>query len=505
MPLKTKRRNFLHYLYYILLILIFVASIYIRFKNLGGRSLWLDEAWVANAISESSLQEIIHSSLTAPLFFVFAIHLIVSLFGNNEFFLRLLPCLFGIGTLAIFYLIIRKHAGKMATLISLAMLSFSYNTVHYSQELKQYSAAMFFTILLIFLCEKIIAHNKMHNWILLAFFSIIGLGFDHSIIFIIPPVFVVLFISCLQKQDWKEIFVSGSAVFVFSALLFLFHMRHQISNNLANIQSYWLPYYPKTASFLAFMKWFGRSTHKMFDCFSFPYFPVSLIIIIVGLSLFYKHSKKRFIIYVLLPIFLVLGTSFLQRYPYGGTRVMLFVAPLLYLSFGKGLDFIIIKLKRGGLIVPLLILIVFIAFSPVSTFVKMAKHPFRLEEMRPLLDRLEKRIKPDDKIYVYYGAYEAFKYYYKTKYYRMTDEKNITWGAYHRDDVNQYISDLEKILKKNMRIWILFSHYWEKERIHIIEYFNRIGNLKTKISDTSTLGYLFEITSNFNEPGRTIK
>ncbi len=505
MLLKTKKLKFLHYFHYALLILIFAASIYIRFKNLGGRSLWLDEAWVANAISESSLQKIIQGSLTAPLFFVFTIHLIVTFFANNEFFIRLLPCLFGIGAIAVFYLIIRKHTGKIATLISLGMLSFSYNAIHYSQELKQYTAAMFFTILLIFLCEKIIAHNRMHNWILLVLFCMIGLGFDHSIIFILPPVFVVLLIFCFQNQEWKKLFISGSIVFVFSALFFLFHMRHQISSNLANIQSYWMPYYPKTSSFLVFTKWLSRSTQKMLDFFSFPYFPVSLIIIIVGLSLFYKKSKKRFIIYVLLPVLLVLAASFLQRYPYGGTRLMLFIAPLLYLSFGKGLDFIFIKLRRGRLTVPLLILIVFISFSPVSTFVNMAKHPFRLEEMRPLLDKLERRIRPGDQIYVYYGAYEAFKYYYKTKYYRMVDEKNIIWGEYHRDDMNQYISDLEKALKKDMRIWILFSHYWEKERILIIEYLNQKGNLINKISDTGTLGYLFEITPNSNETQNSLK
>lgn len=497
--MKTKRRNVLHYLYYALLFLVFAASIYIRFKNLGGRSLWLDEAWVANAISESSFQKIIHSSLTAPLFFVFTIHTIVIFFGNNEFFLRLLPCLFGIGTLAVFYLIIRKHTGKAASLISLTMLSFSYNTVHYSQELKQYSGAMFFTILLIFLCERIIARNKMLDWVLLVFISIIGLGFDHSIIFIIPTVFVVLLIFCYQKQEWRKIFISGSAAFAFSVLLFLFHIRDQMLNNLGNIQSYWLPYYPKATSILAILKWLARSTHKMFDFFAFPYFSASLIIIIVGLSLFYKNSKKRFIIYTLLPILLVLGASFLQRYPFGGSRLMLFAAPLLYLSFAKGLNYIIIKLKRSRLGIPLLFLIAFLAFPPVSTFIKMDKNPLRLEEMRPLLEKLEKRIKPEDKIYVYYGAYEAFKYYYNTKYSRMTKEKNIIWGEYHRDDVNKYIADLEKILDKNMRVWILFSHYWEKERIHIIEYLNQRGNLKTKISDKSTLGYLFEITSDSSE------
>lgn len=491
--MKIKKRHLLNHFYFIFLILILAASIYIRFKNLAGRSLWLDEAWVANAITHSNLKELINSSFHAPLFFVSAIHLIVTFFGNNELFLRLLPCLFGIGTLIIFYLIIRKHTGKMATLTSLLLLSFSYNFVHYSQELKQFSGAMFFTILLIYFCERIIAHNKMYDWIMLLLLNVIGIGFDHSIIFIITTVFIVLFISFHQKQYWKKIFVFGSIVFTFSVFFFFFHLRHQISKSLGPAQEYWLSYYPDLTSFSAFIKWLSHSTIKMFNFFSFPYFPVSLIIIIIGLFLFYERSQKRFIIYILLPIILVLAASFLQRYPYGGSRLMLFVAPLLYISFGKGLDFIINKLGRSKLYIPLLLLLVFIVVPPISNFVKMAAQPERLEELRPLLDELQEKVELGDKIYIYYGAVEAFRYYYKTKYYRMIDEKNIIWGDNHRDDINKYALDLEKILKKNMRIWIVFSHYWENERTHIIEYLNHEGKLKMDISSIGTAAYLFVI------------
>lgn len=491
--MKIRKHHSSNYLYFFILILVLAASIYIRFKNLAGRSLWLDEAWVANALMQSDLKELISSSFHAPLFFVFTIHLIITFFGNNEFFLRLLPCLFGIGTLIVFYLIIKKHTCKPAALISLLLLSFSYNAVHYSQELKQYSSAMFFAILLIYLCERIIAADKMRDWIILLLISLLGIGFDHSIIFIIPAVLIVLAISSHQKKNWKKTFVFGSVVFAFSSLFFLFHLRHQISKSLVSAQTYWMSYYPDTSSFSSFVKWLSSSTHKMFNFFSFPYFPVSLIIVVIGLALFYKNSRKRFIVYVLSPIILVLAVSFIQRYPYGGSRLMLFVSPILYLSFGKGLDYIINKLGRNKLYIPLLLLVVFIVTAPVSNFVKMAKQPLRLEELRPLLDELQKKIRPDDKIYVYYGAYEAFKYYYNTKFHRMTDEKNIIWGANHRDDINKYGSDLEKILKKNMRIWVVYSHYWENERAYIIDYLDQKGNLIMNISSIGAGAYLFKI------------
>jgi len=494
--MKMKTRKFMKYFYITLLIIILAASIYIRFKNLAERSLWLDEAWVANAITESNLKELITSSFHAPLFFVLTIHLIVSFLPNNELFLRLLPCLFGIGTLIIFYSIIRKHTGKLAALISLLLLSFSYNFVHYSQELKQFSGAMFFTILLVYLCERVIAHNKMGDWIALLLMSIIGIGFDHSTVFIIATVFIVLLISFHQKQYWIKTFGFGSAVFAFFAVFFLFHLRHQIARSLVSAQQYWTSYYPNLNSFSAFIKWLSHSTIKIFDFFSFPYFPVSLIIIIAGLFLFHKRSQRRFVIYILLPIILVLAASFFKRYPYGGSRMMIFVAPLLYISFAKGLDFIINKLERSKLYIPILVLVVFIAVPPVSSFIEIAKNPLRLEEVRPLLDELQGHIELGDQIYVYYGAKEAFKYYYSTRYHRLIDKNNIIWGEKHRDDVNKYGIDLEEILKKNTSIWFLFSHFWESERSYIFDYLDRHGDLEMEISSIGTIAYRFKITSN---------
>ena len=481
--------------YLTLLIIILIASIFIRFLNLSARSLWFDEAWLANAINASGLNELISRSFHAPLFFVLTIHWMAIIFGNNEFILRLLPCLFGIGTLIIFYLLMRRHSGKMATLTSLLLLSFSSNAVYYSHELKQYSGAMFFAILLIYICERVVNYGKLFDWMAFLFLSILGVGFDHSIAFIVASVFAVLLIYSPQKKFLMKTLIAGFIFFIFGVFFYLFHFRHQISKSLELAQSFWLPYYPDTTSLSALLKWLTFSTNKMLNFFSFPYFPVSLTIIIVGLCLFYKNSHRRFIIYILMPVMLVLMASFLKRYPYGGSRLMLFVAPLLYLSFGKGLDFVVNKLERSRLYFPLILVILFISISPVSNFVKMASHPLRLEEMRPLLDELKDQVKSEDMIYVYYGAAPAFRYYYQSKFYRMADKRNIIWGELHRDDPEKYIADLEKILQKNMRIWIIFSHYWENERSQIVDYLNKRGNLEMNIINTGVSAYLFKMDS----------
>jgi len=489
----TQEKKWVAILFYLVLFLIIVAALYIRIYNLGERSLWLDEAWVANAIVQADLSLLVKKSLTAPLFFVLSIHYLTLILGKTEFVLRLLPCLFGMGALVVFYLLIRRITGKTATLVTLLMLSFSSPFIHYSKELKQYTGAMFFTLLLVYFCEKILRSNKKRNWIFFSLFCVLGVGFDHSILFIIPAVFLVLLIDLPFKPNWKKIVSSGAFVSVFSILFLCFHILKQISNSINSIQSYWVNYYPKLSSIASFLNWFATSFKRVFYYSGLPFFPFSFVVVILGLSLFYTKSKKRYLVYIILPLVLTLAASFLRRYPFGGSRLMLFYGPLAFLAFGYGLDFLFEKFSRSKLVLLLIGAVIMLSLSPVSSFVHRIKHPARTEETRPLLNEMMKHIKPTDKIYVYYGAKQAFEFYYRTKFYEMIETRNIIWGNNHRGHTPQYSSDLDRYLRKDMRIWIIFSHYWEREKVSIIDFLKKRGVLLREIHRKGTLAYLFKI------------
>jgi hypothetical protein len=231
----------------------------------------------------------------------------------------------------------------------------------------------------------------------------------------------------------------------------------------------------------------------MFHFFGLPYFPVSLLIVLVGLTLFYKKSKKRFWLYIILPLALTITASFLKRYPFGGHRLMLFFAPLLYFAFGSGLNFIFEALRRSRLYFPLVCAAIILSGSPVSDFVQAVKHPLRREEIRPLLEKVRSHIQPDDKIYVYYGAKEAYEYYYKTRFYGMTETRNIIWGKPHRNDIPKYTADLEKHLRKAGRIWLIFSHTRENERALIVQFTEKKGRFIQKLQSPEAVAYLFRI------------
>lgn len=168
------------------------------------------------------------------------------------------------------------------------------------------------------------------------------------------------------------------------------------------------------------------------------------------------------------PLFFVLSIHYLTLV-FGKTEFVLRLFPCFF-GFGNGLNFIFEKLNRRNLYFPLMCTVIFLSISPVHDLVRAVKHPLQREEVRPIIHKVNRYIQPEDEIYVYYGAKESFKFYYRTKFYEMIETRNIIWGKSHRDHISGYSSELNKYLRKNKRIWFLFSHYTEKEGASIFNF-----------------------------------
>lgn len=186
----------------ILAILIITVAAYIRIYDLGERSLWLDEAWLANAVSEDSLKGVMASLESTPPLFAIVAHYIISWLRNNEFTLRLLPCGFGIGSIILIFFLTRKLSNAKAALLALIPFAFAPKLVYYAKEFKQYSGDMFFAVLLVFLTEIIIHRHSFKNWILFVVFASVGLWFSHPMTFVVPGLaLVLLYYSLATGKD----------------------------------------------------------------------------------------------------------------------------------------------------------------------------------------------------------------------------------------------------------------------------------------------------------------
>ena len=127
---------------WVILLLAFI----LRLVNIN-QSLWLDEA-AQILMSQRSLYSIIFersNDFHPPLSYLMS-HLWLML-GSSEIWLRLLPVIFGVGTVFIIYKLCQKLFDEKIALISALLLSTAPYHVYYSQEIRMYSIAAFFASL----------------------------------------------------------------------------------------------------------------------------------------------------------------------------------------------------------------------------------------------------------------------------------------------------------------------------------------------------------------------
>ena len=118
------------------------------------RSLWLDEAWVANSIRAASLHEAIHYNdwlQTTPPLFIALSRIVTAVFGTSNIGFRLLPVFFGIVSILLFFFLAVKLLRPSFAMIAALLFVSSPPLILYSQSLKQYSTDVFSAIALLVL------------------------------------------------------------------------------------------------------------------------------------------------------------------------------------------------------------------------------------------------------------------------------------------------------------------------------------------------------------------
>jgi hypothetical protein len=117
-------------------------------------SLWLDEAWVANAVLQPSLKQMIyypHWVQSTPVLFLFLERLGTALFGVNEIAVRIIPWVGSLAAAFVFGSVLRMLFPVPLSLSLLALFSTNYWAIKYAQQTKQYGTDLFVAAVLVWL------------------------------------------------------------------------------------------------------------------------------------------------------------------------------------------------------------------------------------------------------------------------------------------------------------------------------------------------------------------
>ena len=464
------------------------------------RSLTEGEAALALNIVQRSYEQLLKPLdyvQAAPVGFLLVQKFLSDLFGTNEYALRLLPLIAGIGALFLFYSIAKKTIDRQSIITGLVLFAVGDHLVYFASEVKQYSSDVFIALLLIW--SVILVFNKRFNIKYILLFGLLGsisLWFSHPALFVLAAGFIALYIYIICKRLFHRIPV---LVFITILCLSSFIINYTVTlSDLAhsgNLMTFWhKSFMPLPPTSLADLKWFG---YVFLRTFKFPV-GLSMYELFLGVLAFFWgcfilfKAKKRNLLLFILPIALTLLASGLHRYPFEG-RLLLFLTPLMILIIAQGINDIRVKLKGRSNFLGLALVLILLIHPVILAGYHLVK-PRAPEELRTTLNYVDKNWQKEDVIYIYYASFNAFLYYQN----RYDFKEQYVRGIEARSDWSRYYEDIHK-LKGNKRVWFVFSHiatsYGVDEQMLFESYLNLLGEKIDSFQAPGSAAYLYDLTA----------
>lgn len=134
-------------------VIVFVVGAVLRLLQLTNNGLWLDEIWsMQTSASTNSIAQIIErcQNDTHPPFFDILLHGWLTFFGDSDLSGRMLAYTIGLLGMAATWCYALRISGKRTTaLVALALVSFSYFHIYYSNEVRFYGLLYLCSLMLI--------------------------------------------------------------------------------------------------------------------------------------------------------------------------------------------------------------------------------------------------------------------------------------------------------------------------------------------------------------------
>lgn len=184
------------------LIIAAVAVCGLAFRLFGlSRSLWLDEAWVANSVTARSLAGMFYYDSwlqTSPPLFLLLVRITVSSFGLTSSALRLIPLLFGLISVICMFVLARRTLAPRFALPAWTLFVLSPVAIQYSKELKQYSLELAATTTILLVCVLYLERPTIRRFRLLLATVSVGLLMSYPVAFVLPAIILVVCLADYQ-------------------------------------------------------------------------------------------------------------------------------------------------------------------------------------------------------------------------------------------------------------------------------------------------------------------
>jgi hypothetical protein len=467
------------------------------------RSLWLDESLLAlNLITRtpSELLKPLGYHQGAPLGFLMLEKAVIRFLGSGEMALRLIPLLAGIASLFLFATAARRLLAPEAVPIAVGLFSICGSLVYYSSEAKQYSSDVAVALVLLLAASHLtVGENTPAKALALSIIAGLSIWFSQPAAFVVAAVGIVWLWVGLGKRDrlfpaaWVGFAIITNLSF---GIYYLFSLRTLVRDEW--LMGYWSGAFAPLPYSLSGIRWFANAWPEMCgNPLGLTFVGIATAAVVFGAMEIFRERPEKLML-LALPILLALAASALHRYPFRG-RLLLFAVPCALLLLGAGLGAIWTKTRSvlpgfGSLLIVLMFL------NPVEDAARSLVKPRLVEEIRPVLEYVQKHRTEGDILYCYDDAEPALKYY--TSIGKISSMPRIV-AVVSREDWTKYWADLDQ-LRGKPRVWVLFSHVYrdggaDEERL-FLDYLDRMGARIDSVQAIGAAAYLYDLST--KQPSR---
>jgi len=468
----------------VIILFISIGILLRTFHYLYNRSLWMDEIYLSAGLLHMNFLELASEAMDygqkAPIGFLWLVKLPMTLMGNSEMILRLVPYIAGIISLVLYAKVCRSFLKPTGQLIAVAILAFSPAMIYHTVEIKQYSTECLATIVALYLYIRYRDNSHWKENIAWGIFGAISLWFSFSVIFILAGIACGISLHHLLKKDWRHLF--------YNAVPFIMWLLSFVINYIffthKHAESDWVVYFFKTYdNFMPFppesiaqLKWFPRNFIDMMDyplglvwnlkafsgnvlikLLAIPLLPI--ILFFKGLYALFNHKRRDFYALVFPVVFMLLASG-IYLYPLL-ERFWVFIAPVFIIFIATGSEFLLNRIKTVSLATALLLLII---IGPVVQSAYSITHPQYFYKHKKSFEReslsyINDHFQSGDAVYNYWNNAPGFMVYKQIMPFKFTavegrDFRKLSGGL---TDYNRNLAqDFTKFNGKK-RVWVIYN------------------------------------------------
>lgn len=323
-----------------LLLLALVLAMWFRVQGLG-RSLWLDEAWVANSVLEPTVSRMLFYDAWVPSpepGFLLASRLVTTWLGPSSLSFRLVPVLFSLIALIAMLLLLRRLFPPVWVVFGLALFAMSPTAILYARSFKQYSTQLAMAPILLLAAVRYAQRPspKSYAWLLGAI--LLTTFFSYPTVLLLPAVVILLVqprsgesldFSCVKPAVLASLW--GLVVFV---VVYVTIIRHNVNDVLrvffANPAAGVLAHLSRAVTyFITPYRELLPLPERLLMSTGHPVGFVAGLGLAGIAALFYQRPKNGrlwLLLAIVLPQMAVVFLDLLDRYP-ANARTMLFLLP----------------------------------------------------------------------------------------------------------------------------------------------------------------------------------